>query len=461
MLYKSISDIEKNLETDKFYQFNFGKTYRNNLREFFIDSSDSDYTGWIKIPSREHDRENFNDNVNRLVALSSVHWCTKANHALSYLADGDFHIYMENGAPKIGVRVIDEQVEEIEDDLNRRVLPPDYFKILNEYIKENDFQIHDNTRSNYEASLKMSNGIKMAKDKIGDAIKNEDAEKIFNYIGIKTIKDDNGKLILSHYQQPEDFNFIDLGIKEDKLFEQVSEIRGDANFKNSSLKSLGNLEKIQGSANFTFSKINDLGKLKHIGGNADFEYSSVENLKNLERIDGNANFSYSSVQDLGKLKSIGGNANFYYSNVCIMNNLEEIGGNANFNSTIMKSLYNLKRIGGNVLFGYTHLDSLGELESVGGDVKFISTNFCNLNNLREIGGNLIIQNSKIASITPLKYVGGNMEITESEISSWRSLKNINGDVSIVHSTVPTENTPPYEEKKQSTFKKIMKFLKKI
>ena len=457
VLHKSISDLEQKLAADKSYQFNFGTTYRNNLKDFYMDSPDSDYTGWIKIPSRDHDRENFKDNVKRLVSLSSVHWCTKANHALSYLADGDFHIYMDKGNPKIGVRVIDEQVEEIEDDLNRRILPPDYFKILNEYVKENNFTIHNNAKNSYLASLNKSAGIKIAKDLLGDELKEENAEKIFNLAGIKTQKDKNGKLILSHFEQPEYYNFSELGINEDKLFEHVSEILGDANFKGSELQNLNNLKKIHGNADFKFSKVKNLGNLKYIGGDVNFSYSRVENLCNLTKINGNADFSYSSVHNLGELNEIGGNANFYYSNVCTMGSLESIGGNANFSSTIMESLNRIRYIGGDVLFGYTHLKDMGDLREIGGDAKFIGIKLDNLGCLKRIGGNLQIHNSTIGLMNKLEHVGGNIDILDSNISSCKNLKTVDGEINIANSTFPIDTQSISPEKKESAFKKFIKF----
>lgn len=460
VLGASMSEVEAKLKQDKFYQFNFGNIYRQKLRNFYMDGN-TEFTGWVKIPSRDHDRENFDDNVKRLVALSSPHWCTKANHALSYLADGDFHIYFDKGAPKIGLRIIDDGIEEIEDDLNRRVLPPDYFNILKDYVEENDYQICGKAQNEYKASEQMSEGIEQAQKKLGSAIEECDAEKILNYVGIDTKRNKDGKLIISHYNQPKYYTFADLGVNEDKMFEQISKIKGDAIFANSGLSSLGNLKEIEGNADFSFSKITDLGELRNIAGSADFRYASTSYLGNLKNIGGNVNFSYSSVHDLGGLEYIGGNANFHYSNVTEMGDLYEIGGDANFSSTIMTSLGGLNRIGGNALFGYTKLEDFGDLREIGGNATFVGIKVPSLNPLRTIGGNLDIQDSIIESLGSLKKIGGNLKMLSSKVYYCPRLEKIGGEQEIVSSEFPDIRKAEEEESKPDTFHKIMNFLKNL
>jgi len=68
-------------------------------------------------------------------------------------------------------------------------------------------------------------------------------EQLFNAIGIETKKDKDGKLIISKYKQPSNnFTFEDIGFNEDKLFKDIVEIEGTADFRYSQLTSLGNLK---------------------------------------------------------------------------------------------------------------------------------------------------------------------------------------------------------------------------
>ena len=459
VLGASMSEVEANLKQDKFYQFNFGNIYRQKLRDFYMDGN-TEYTGWVKIPSSGHDKENFDDNVKRLVALSSPHWCTKANHALSYLADGDFHIYFDKGAPKIGLHLIDDGIEEIEDDLNRRVLPPDYFNILKAYVKENNYEICGRAKNEYEASERMCDGVERAQKILGKAIEDCNAEKILNYVGIETKKDRDGGLTISHYRQPKYYTFADLGVDENKMFEQITKIKGNAKFTNSKLVSLGNLKEIGGDADFTFSKVTDMGKLSKIKGNAEFKYSNVSYLGKLTNINGDANFSYSSVDHLGSLQTIGGSANFHYSNVCDLGDLRTIEGNANFSSTIMYSLGMLQKIGGNALFEYTKLNTLGDLSEIGGNATFVGVTLRTLGSLKSVGRDLDIQNSKISSLGSLKYVGGDLKMLSSKVLCCPRLESIGGKQEIVSSTFPGLHEHE-EEPEPDILQKIMNFFKNL
>ncbi len=111
---------------------------------------------------------------------------------------------------------------------------------------------------------------------IGDKIKENDVKAILNYFDIECEEDENGLLTIDCYRQPsKEFSFNDLGIDEDKLFEKIQAIKGKANFENSNITSLGNLQSIGSDADFRESKITNLGKLQSIGGDADFRKSNI------------------------------------------------------------------------------------------------------------------------------------------------------------------------------------------
>jgi hypothetical protein len=129
------------------------------------------------------------------------------------------------------------------------------------------------------------------------------------------------------------------------------EIRGDADFDDSQVKSLGNLQTIGSGAYFTDSQVQDLGNLHTIGGDADFRYSQVQSLGNLKTIGGWAFFENSKVQDLGNLQTIEGNAIFRDSQVQDLGNLKTIGGWAFFENGKVQDLGNLQTIGGNIYWG--------------------------------------------------------------------------------------------------------------
>ena len=103
----TIQEITERLKTDKGFEPNFDKTYRKNLTQTVLETEknlDTNLNGWIIIPSKSNAPEHFEENVKKLQTLSHDSWCTKTYNAEPYLTKGDFHIYMENGKPKLGVR---------------------------------------------------------------------------------------------------------------------------------------------------------------------------------------------------------------------------------------------------------------------------------------------------------------------------------------------------------------------
>ena len=247
--------------------------------------------------------------------------------------------------------------------------------------------------------------IKKIQTEIGDKIKENDVKAILNYFDIECEEDKNGLLTIDCYRQPSNkFRFNDLGIDEDKLFEKIKAIKGKADFENSNITNLGELQSIGGNAIFRKSKIKDLGKLQSIGGDADFCKAYITDLGNLQSIGGNADFckAYITSASLGKLQSIGGNADFGLSNITDLGELQSIGGNAYFENSMITNLGNLQTIGRNVVFRNSKITDLGNLQSIGGDAFFEGANITNLGNLQSIGGDAYCNSDLNQMTTDLK-----------------------------------------------------------
>ena len=121
--------------------------------------------------------------------------------------------------------------------------------------KENISQTAETGKSKKEIQ-NINKEIAKAKRNLNKAIKKNDAEKIFEYFGVKVEKDSNGNLIIEKFSQPSAFyTFSDIGIDEDSLFRKVKAITSDADFSTSSISEMQNLEFIGGNANFKNSKI--------------------------------------------------------------------------------------------------------------------------------------------------------------------------------------------------------------
>ena len=189
------------------------------------------------------------------------------------------------------------------------------------------------------------------KSDLKEAIEKNDASSIFEYFGIEVEADQSGLLTISEYRQPSsDITYSDVGIDENKLFEKIKTIQGDADFSN--------------------SQVIDLCNLESIGRDADFSNSQVIDLCNLESIGRDAYFSNSQVRNLGNLQSIGEDVFFHDSQVIDLCNLESIGGDAYFSNSQVRNLCNLESIGGDAYFDYSQITNLGNLKTVRGQVYY-------------------------------------------------------------------------------------------
>ena len=391
-------------------KININKTYSKELREAYLKDKFSEKKGeWVVIPSQKHNPENFTENVEALKVLSNYTWCTHNNKAEPYLRDGDFHIYVENEQPKLGIRFIGNTVQEIQGEKNDGHIPYKYSDIVMNRIKGK--HLGATAKVEFEKLKIVTEGIETVKKDLKEAIKNNDSEAIFKYLGyiendkkpkfsngvfskiknifarfIKSSETQNVKpkgLTIESYRQPGYFietpdnlssriTFNDLGIDENKLFKDVKYIKGDAFFGDSNLTSLHNVESIGGEANFCESKVKSLGNLKRIGGVADFSYSQIKSLGNLERIGGTTIFCNSKITSLGKIKRIGGSVRLLDSEVKDLGELRSVGDSIYFNHTKIKSLNHLQRIEGSTSFLDSEVEDFGELEYVGGCIQGVN-----------------------------------------------------------------------------------------
>ena len=145
VLANCISEIDKNSEVDKKYQFNLRKIYETKLRTQYLKNTQtkSGETGWVVIHSKLNDEDNFASNIEKLKILSHKSWCTQSFNAEPYLAEGDFHVYLENGQPKLGVRFVGDAIREVAGELNDGNFPLDYLDELKKHINKNGLKLKD------------------------------------------------------------------------------------------------------------------------------------------------------------------------------------------------------------------------------------------------------------------------------------------------------------------------------
>jgi len=353
VLENTINEVEEVLKTDSKQNFDFNKIYKHRLRIDFIksDIQNTIATGWVVIPSQKNDAQNFEQNVEKLKTLSHKTWCTKNADAKNYLSQGDFHIYLENNEPKIGIRFIGDKVEEIQSEKNNDKIPSKYLDIFEEYQNEKNLTLNEDTEYLIEhAKLSQLDYFHYSR-LIGRANQLKTVEaaiKVLNSCGIQTEKDGHNKLIISKYCQPGYTTFEELGVDENKLFKYITEISNHANFTNSQATSLGSLEYIGADAIFGHSQITDLGNLKYIARNLDLSNSKLTNLGKLKRVGGSAYFSESKLKKLGNLEHIGQHAYFDDSEVTDLGKLSTIGGNLYLENSKLTHTKRLRQIDGDI-----------------------------------------------------------------------------------------------------------------
>jgi len=264
----TIELMKQELKKDKKLHFNFENFYNYNLKNYYFElKKQNRESKWIKIPSKEHDTENFNTNVNKLKILSKKNWCTNSLSAPIYIEEGDFYIYVENGETKLGISLKNGKVSEIQGESNDGVFPIQYLDTIESLINDEQLKLDMTNKVNFDKAKKLARKINKIKTTLNNAIETNNQKKIFNYFSIKYSEDENKQITISEYRQPaEDISFSDLNINENKLFENIKEITGNADFKNSQLKSLYKLEKIGGNADFRKTELLNLGNLKEING---------------------------------------------------------------------------------------------------------------------------------------------------------------------------------------------------
>jgi len=431
VLADTVSELEEKLKNNSKEKFDFNKMYQNNLRKDLFEDTDTGETEtkWVIIPSKENDPENFEKNVDKLKLLSHKTWCTKSFNAEPYLSKGDFHIYLENGQPKLGVRFEGNEVVEVQGEKNNGKIPVKYLDIFLAHQKENDIKLNSKAKKELINAQKTKELCKQIKSELGDFIELKtinDAKKVLNKLGIKNKRTKDGLHLVEYKQPSEGITFEDLDISENKLFKFITKIDCNMNFALSSVTNLGNLKSISGQASFRNSKVTDLGNLQSIGGQADFRDSQITSLGNLQSIGGYTDFCCSQITNLGDLQLIGGDADFSFSQIKELGNLQSIGGYADFKNSQIVSLGNLQSIGGGADFKDSQIVNLGKLQSIGGGADFKNSQIVSLGNLQSIGGSAEFNYSQIVDLGNLQSIGRAADFRKSQIKELRNLKSIGG-----------------------------------
>ena len=458
-LAQTVTELEEKLKVNPKENFDFNKMYQNNLRTSLMkDSSTGEtMTGWVVIPSKKHDSKNFKKNVEKLKTLSHKSWCTKSFNAEPYLREGDFHVYLENGQPKLGVRFVGNKVAEIQGENNNGKIPIKYYDKLTEHINKEHIKLTEKASNQINNCEYTKLLCEENKKKLEPYIKNNDVKKIFEHFGISVEENENDLLTIRYYPRyfNEEISLEDMGIDENKLFEKIEKVNRTLDLTNSKITSLGALKAVEGDLILPKNTtIKDWKNLKYIKGNLiahdkdlykkiikNLEIIENFNIKNLKQKFKDSNYDQQKIFDffgittkkdedgfltLSHYSVPNGALNFEILGIDeekLFENVKHIEGTADLQETSLKSLKNLESIGGNLYLG-ENVTSLGNLQYVGGIADLSNSKVESLNNLAEVKRRLHLSSSNVKDLGQLEHVGESLHIQNTNLKNLGKLKYV-------------------------------------
>lgn len=333
--------------------FSFHDVYQDRLRDQYLEKEQKEGLTWIVIPSKDHDPQNYNDNIKKLQVLSRQTWEPSGYAAEDYLKYGDFHLLLKDGKPAVGMNILFGEVAQIHGK-DSNSIPLSCLEEVNEYINREQLCPSESARSQLDYGYECAEKVKEIRDIINEVDEDSDSdeyslsktERILNALDISCSSDGNGKLAISHYSMPEMLKGEDIGLDENKLFRNISIIKGNADFAYTNVTNTGILSVIGGDASFGYSKIVKIPKLKKIKGSADFSNSIMKSTGSIEEVGKDVILGNSALENTGELRRVGGNLSYKNSKIRSTNKVEYVKGNVSFVNSVVKHVKGLKRVDG-------------------------------------------------------------------------------------------------------------------
>lgn len=255
----------------------FSSLYSQKIREKAMKGSNVEEVNvdgikgkWYTVPQTDSSSPDYKTNVDKVKAFSDgTNWCIRTFNAEPYVKQGAMHFFVdENGLTQVCVReTAPGSVYEIQKRQQNSTVPIPYINVINDYMTRNGLNAQENCQKGINKALNSKPVYDGLRKEFKDYSDKKDYNAIFEQMGITTIKHNDGTISLSHYNPiVKDFTLSELGIKENDLLMNVSEIFGDASFKNSNATVLPNLEYVRGKFIFDESNLSDVRKLKEING---------------------------------------------------------------------------------------------------------------------------------------------------------------------------------------------------
>ncbi|MCD8377934.1 MAG: hypothetical protein LUB59_04005, partial [Candidatus Gastranaerophilales bacterium] len=262
---------------EKGQKVSFTKLYAQKIREKAMNNTfdeevevDGIKGRWYTVPQTDSSSPNYKANVDKVKAFSDgTNWCIRTYNAEPYVKQGAMHFFVdENGLTQICVRETSPgSVYEIQKRQQNATVPIPYINVIQDYMSRNGLTAQSDCRQKINTAAQAKPQFDSMKAEFTQLAREKNYKAILEKAGITVTVKPDGTYSLSHYT-PEinNFTFSDLGIKENDLLSNVSEITGDATFKNSNATALPKLQRVGGKFTFDESNIYDIRNMTEING---------------------------------------------------------------------------------------------------------------------------------------------------------------------------------------------------
>ena len=469
-LANTITFMEEELSKNPKEKLSFLKIYNSKLQEMYASISYESYTGkgvWVAIPSYEHDKENFNSNVDKLKALSHPNWCTASTQAEPYLEKGDFHIYIVDGKPKVGIRMVGDKIAEIQGQRNNSQIPLLYSEEIRRYAQENNIE---GLEKNIQTAVDTAKKYAPLKEELRQLKERKDYLAIFNHPEFNC----EAQMLDSGYLKIKRFISHDLeyfGINPNELMDMVEVVDGDFDLNTTNITRFKNLKVINGNLDLSNSLMETTGSLERVKGELKLDSTKTEigdNLVEAEKgiydtsePDGINNY-LAAVVLLNKISNAKSKKEIFKALGIKTKELED--GTlkiASYNPNELESFALLRSytedpfsaigideedlldgvsiIVGDLNLQNTNITTIKTVKKIGGDVILENSNLKSLGSIEGVRGNVYAHNSKLKSLGNLIVIGGDGDFSDTEITSTRHLKKVGGNLNLKNTNVKKIN----------------------
>jgi len=222
---------------------------------------------WVKIPCTKKGAKDFEEHVAMVQALSEgSNWCLRYSSAEDYLNDGNLHFFVDKfGDAQVAIHEKRGKIKQIQKRYHQNsTVPVAYSEIIAKWAKK-----YRGFKDEIKRALKAKPAFDKLKARVDKLMSENDYLGVFKAIGIDVRKADDGTFIISDYKVHFDdwsYTLRDLGVDENKLMSNVSEVCSDLNLSGSSITVLPNLRIIKGKLKLGDCHISDFRSLEEIQG---------------------------------------------------------------------------------------------------------------------------------------------------------------------------------------------------